>query len=454
MSFTVYGWNPELTKPKRRFVRSYRESRWIITALLTLSTVLNLIDRQTLSILAPFLRGKLHIGVQGYSHIVAAYLLAYSVMYTLGGRFVDWVGERVGMTACIFWWSICTMLTGLASGAWSLGVIRFLLGLGEPGNYPAALRACTRWFPREERGLPVALFSSGSAVGYIVAAPLIAVLTIRFGWRAAFLLPGLLGLIWLAAWLAIYRDPLEDPGVTSQEKARLVRDRELAANAPLPSWASLLRNRNVLALLLSRFVSDPVSYFYAFWIPEYLMRERGFSLSAIGEYAWIPFVAAAAGGMAGGRASDLLIQRGVAPGAARRRILYISAVVAPLGVFTSQVKSASMALVLMSIMAFVVYCWFINTAAIIPDIVSDRAVGSVLGMIGTAGSASGVLFTFLVGFLVSHYASYRAVFAILGSMHVVAAIVLWSVSADEVKLGPDLAELPKGITRRGLVHPS
>ncbi len=441
------------SKPKIRFGRSYRETRWIITALLTLSTILNLIDRQTLSILAPFLRDKLHISVQGYSHIVAAFLLAYSVMYTFGGRFVDWIGERIGMTACILWWSICTMLTGLASGVWSLGIIRFLLGLGEPGNYPAALRATTRWFPREERGLPIALFSSGSAIGYVVAAPLIAILTIRFGWRTAFLFPGLLGLLWLAAWLAVYRNPLEDSRVTSQEKARLMRDQELATNAPLPSWGSLLRNRNVLALLLSRFVSDPVSYFYAFWIPEYLMRERGFSLSAIGEYGWIPFVAAAAGGMIGGRASDLLIQRGVAPGVARRRVLYISAAIAPLGVFTSQVKSASMALFLMSIMAFVVYCWFINTAAIIPDIVTDRAVGSVLGMIGTAGSASGVLFTFLVGFLVSHYASYRAVFAILGSMHVVAAIILWWLSTDEVKHDAHLAGLPNGTAGRRLVHP-
>jgi ACS family hexuronate transporter-like MFS transporter len=193
-----------------------------------------------------------------------------------------------------------------------------------------------------------------------------------------------------------------------------------------------MKNRNVIALLLARFFSDPVSYFYAFWIPEYLTRERGFSLSAIGMYAWIPFVAAAIGGMVGGRASDLLIQRGVPPAKARRIILYISAAFAPLGVFTSQVRSASMAILLMSVMSFVVYCWFINTAAIIPDIVTERAVASVLGIVGTAGSASGVVFTFLVGFLVSRYSSYRAVFLILGSMHLIAALILWWVSADPV----------------------
>ncbi len=429
MPFPVFP----VTVPLIRFRRNYRKTRWVITALLTVSTILNFIDRQTLSILAPFLRDKFHISVEGYSHIVAAFLIAYSVMYTVGGRFVDWVGERSGLAVCIFWWSVCTMLTGLASGAWSLGIIRFLLGLGEPGSSPAALRASTRWFPREERGLPIAIFSSGSAVGYIFAAPLIAFLTLRFGWRVAFLVPGLLGLIWLAAWLAIYGNPLEGTTISKDDRAKLVRDHEEGCpDSRLPSFRSLLSNRNILALLLARFFSDPVSYFYAFWIPEYLRRERGFSLSAIGMYAWIPFVAAAIGGMLGGRASDLLIQRGVPPAKARRLILYGSAVFAPLGVFTSQVRSASMAIVLMSVMSFVVYCWFINTAAMIPDIVTERAVASVLGIIGTAGSASGVLFTFLVGFLVSRYSSYRAVFFILGSMHLVAAFILWWLSADPV----------------------
>lgn len=428
-------------KPGFQIGGSYRGTRWLITAWLTLSTILNLIDRQTLSILAPFLRNRFQISVQEYSHIVAAFMLAYSVMYTFGGRFVDWAGERIGMAACIFWWSICTMLTALTNGAWSLGIVRFLLGLGEPGNYPAALRATTRWFPREERGLPIALFSSGSAVGNMIAAPLIALVALRFGWRAAFILPGFLGLIWLVGWLAIYRNPAEDPGVTREELARLRGDEEqVAADAPLPSWGTLLKNRNVLALILSRFVSDPVSYFYAFWIPEYLMRKRGFSVADIGLYAWIPFVAGAIGGMVGGRASDLLIQRGIPAAKARRLILYASAAIAPLGIFTSQVRSAATAIFLMSVMSFVVYCWFINTAAMIPDVVSDRAVGSVLGVIGTAGSASGVLFTLLVGLLVSRYSSYRAVFAIAGSMHLVAAAILWSLSRDQVAHTASLQE--------------
>lgn len=182
----------------------------------------------------------------------------------------------------------------------------------------------------------------------------------------------------------------------------------------------------MLALVLCRLVSDPVWYFYIFWIPEYLRRERGFSLAEIGLYAWIPFVAGAVGGMVGGRASDRLVHAGVRPARARTRVLYISAAIAPLGMFTSRVHTAAAAIVLIAVMAFVVYSWFINTAALIPDLFSEKVVGSVLGLMGTAGSAGAVVFTTLVGFLLTHY-SYAAVFLLAGSMHLLASLLLWSL---------------------------
>jgi len=415
-------------KPFLTFGWDYRRMRWFIACWLALSTVLNLVDKQTLSILAPLLRDQFHLSVQGYSNIVTAFMVSFTVMYTVGGRLVDWLGERFGMAACIFWWSLFTMLTGFAQGALSLGVVRFLLGLGEPGNYPAALRATTRWFPKAERGFPIALFSSGGAVGNVIAPPLIAGLTLLFGWRAAFFLPGALGLLWLAVWLAVYRVPAGYPGIARQDLQQLETEENISS-IDFAQWAALLKNRNVLALLLSRFVSDPVWYFYVFWIPEYLKRERGFSLSEIGMYAWIPFVAGAIGGMTGGRLSDLLIRRGIPPPKARARVLYVAAAVAPLGILTSQVHSPATAIALIAVMAFVVYTWFINTAAMIPDVVSEKTVGSVLGFIGTAGSAGGVLFTPLVGYLVTHY-SYHAVFAMAGSMHVAGALILWALRKD------------------------
>jgi ACS family hexuronate transporter-like MFS transporter len=409
---------------------TYRQLRWIIAGWLTLSTILNLVDRQTLSILAPLLRDKFHMSQQDYAHIVSAFLISYAVMYTVGGRFVDWIGERVGMAACILWWSICTILTSLAQGFWSLGIIRFLLGLGEPGNYPAALRATTRWFPKAERGLPIALFSSGSAVGNIIAPPMIAGLMLLWGWRAAFIIPGALGLVWLVVWLWIYRLPEHLPGISPEELAWIRNENSqgvASASASGPQrWGDLLKDRNVLALVLCRLVSDPVWYFYLFWIPEYLTRERGFSLAEIGLYAWIPFVAGAVGGMVGGRASDRLVHAGVRPARARTRVLYISAAIAPLGMLTGKVHTAAMAIALIAVMAFVVYSWFINTAALIPDLFSEKVVGSVLGLMGTAGSAGAVVFTTLVGFLLTHY-SYTAVFLLAGSMHLLASLILWSL---------------------------
>jgi ACS family hexuronate transporter-like MFS transporter len=398
--------------------------RWLITAWLTLSTVLNVIDKQTLSIVAPFLRETLHISVAQYSYVVTAFLLAYGVMYSVGGWFVDRVGERIGMATCVGWWAVCTMLTSLVQGAFSLGVVRFMVGLGEPGVYPAALKTTTRWFPKTERGTPIALFSSGGAVGNMLAAPMIALVALRFGWRASFLLPGTLGLLWLAGWLTMYRLPEKHPGVTARDLVKLAEEDSTDAKV---GWLALFRNRNVLALVLARLVSDPVNYFYLFFIPEYLKSQRGFSLADIGMYAWMPFVAGAVGGIVGGRWADILAKRGMQPAKAKLRILYGSAAVAPLGILTSQVHSAALALVLMSLMSFIVYCWFINTAALIPDIAPVSQTGSILGIIGTAGTFGGMLFMLLVGFLVTRFGSYQLIFAIVGSVHVIAALALRSM---------------------------
>lgn len=405
------------------FGLSYRKIRWVIAGWLTLSTILNTLDQQTLSVLAPFLRDRFSLSPHDYSNIVTAFLISFTIMYTVGGVWVDRIGERIGMAVCILWLSISTMLGGLARGALSLGAARFLLGVGGPVNYPAALRACTRWFPEAERGLPIALFSSGTAIGSIVAPPFIAALALIFGWRVAFFLPGFLGVLWLAFWLAVYRNPGEYPRISPEELQSLRSDAVQAHGAAHPSWLSLLKNPNVLALVVARFVSDPVWIFYLFWIPEYLKRERGFSLTDIGLYAWIPYVGGAIGGIVAGRASDILIAKGAPPAKARTWILYISAAMAPLGMLTSRVHSSATVILLVAIMAFVAFCWFINTAAIIPDLFSEKVVGSVLGFMGTAGTGGGVLFTVLIGYLLTHY-SYTPVFILAGTMHLLASVVL------------------------------
>jgi MFS transporter, ACS family, hexuronate transporter len=366
--------------------------------------------------------------------IVSGFLVSFAIMYTVGGLWVDRVGERIAMAGFITWFSICTMLGGLSQGFWSLGISRFLLGIGQPGNYPAALRACTRWFPKSDRGVPIAVFSSGGAIGSIIAPPIIVAISLTLGWRAAFFLPGLIGFVWLALWLGIYCFPQDYPEISAAELQLLDVSQDHIAEGEAQDWASLWKDRNVLALVLARFVSDSVWIFYLFWIPEYLKHERGFSLADIGMYAWIPYLGGAMGGIAGGRASDILIAKGVPARKARSRILYISAVVAPLGMFVSHVHSAAMAILLISIMAFVSFSWFINTAAIIPDMFSDKVVGSVLGLMGTAGTVGGILFSTLVGFLLTHY-SYTPVFIIAGTMHLLASFILFTLMKPKVAKG-------------------
>ncbi len=410
-----------------------KKLRWIIIAWLMLSTILNYMDRQTLSVLAPFLRGNLKLTTEEYSNIVAVFMLAYTVMYTVGGRFVDWVGERVGMAACIIWWSIATMLQGLAGGAFSLGVYRFLMAIGEPGNYAAALRATTSWFAKEERGLPIAIYSSGSAVGAVLAPPFIAWMTLHLGWRYALVLPGLGGLIWVAVWIWLYKRPpqYKDGGAKDNSPLRISSEKsDDARRSAVPiRWVDLLKDRNVLALFFARLLADPVWYFYLFWIPEYLSKARHFSLAEIGVYGWIPYLTADVGGIFGGVGSDWLTRAGLSAPSARRRMLYASACVAPIGVLAGWARSPLIALTFISVVTFICFIWFINTTALVSDLLPEQWVGSVQGLIGTAGSGGSVLFTVFVGFLLSHF-SYAAVFLVAGSMHLLAALVLWSVMRD------------------------
>ncbi len=396
-----------------------RRLRWFIIGWITVSTILNLMDRQTLSILAPTLEKELGLTNRGYSNIVNAFLLSYTLMYTVGGRFVDRVGEKIGMTACILWWSVATMLHAAARGTLSLGVFRFLLGVGEPGNYPAALRVTTRWFSKEERGLPIAIFSSGSSVGSLLAPPVISFLTLYFGWRMAFFVPGFLGTLWVLVWAITYRLP----SVTASGAAPLTGFRPDDTQEP-ESLLTLLKNRNVRAIVLARLVSDPVWVFYLYWTPKYLAHSWGYDLKDIGLYAWIPFVFGGLGGISGGMASDWLIRRGLAPARARKWLLYVAGAVAPLGMTIGLARSSAASLALIALMAFVVYVWFIDTAALISDVFPERVVGSILGLMGTAGSVGGMALNWLAGYVVDTYHSYTPIFVVAGSGHLLASLIL------------------------------
>ncbi len=285
--------------------------RWRMISLAFLATVINYLDRQTLSVAAPILREQFHMSNEDYSRVVSAFLFAYTIMNGASGPLIDKLGTRIGYGLCVAWWSVAAALHALARGPVSLGAFRFLLGMGEAGNWPGAVKVVAEWFPESERALACGIFNSGSSVGAIIAPPLVAVLILRIGWQAAFGFVGLAGLLWLIAWLAIYRTP---EGAAA------------AAHEPTVPAMQLLRMRFVQAFTISKIFMDPVWYFYIFWFPEYLKSTRHFNLASIGKFAWIPFAVAGFGNLLGGWLSGVLLRRGLSVTAARKTAVTVFAV--------------------------------------------------------------------------------------------------------------------------------
>jgi len=398
---------------------NYRSVRWVIVALLCAASTVNYIDRQTLSILSPLLRQEFHLTDRDYANIVTAFLVPYTVMYSVGGRLMDRFGARIGLVASFAWWSIATMLTGFAQSGFMLGVYRFLLGVGEPCVFPGGIKVCREWFPARLRAMATGIFSSGSSIGAVIAPPLVAWLTLQFGWRYAFIIPGALGLVSLPLWWRVYRPAKDHPAVTSQDLADIE-----AGNPPVstPPWRQLLKRREVWALILPRLFSDPVWYFYLFWLPDYLQRERNLSLAQVGFYGWIPFLFADLGAFGGGSLSDWLVRRGYSPRRARLTILIGVGCLAPLGALAGIVPSVAAAIAVTCLVAFLTQCWAVNIATLASDIIPE-STGTVTGMMGTAGSFAGAIFAQVLGLVIAYF-GYPAAFALAAVMHPCAATIL------------------------------
>lgn len=409
--------------------RRYSSLRWVVVALLFFATVINYVDRQTLSILGTTLRQELHLTDHEYANCVSAFLLSYAVMYAVSGRIIDRIGVRLGAALSVVWWSIAAMLTSLARGAWSLSFFRFLLGIGEPGIYPAGMKASGEWFPRHLRGTAIGVFSSGSSLGAILAAPLVAWITLRWGWRAAFLAPGLAGLcIWLPLWLTTYRAP-EQAVMTAEEAELLQADAVPEVRRP---WLALLRERKIWAMVLGRLGADPVWYLYLFWLPDYLQRARHMTLTEIGLFAWIPFLFADGGSILGGMISDRLIRRGWAAPRARFAVLCGIAVLAPLGALVGFVHSTITAVAITCLIAFLCQAWAINMGTYVPDLISRRETASVMGLLGTAGSIGGIVFAQILGVSIGWF-GYASAFVMAAVLHPLSLLVLYVLLRPELR---------------------
>lgn len=402
---------------------TYRRVRWGIVALLCTATTINYIDRQTLSILSPLLRRELSLSDRDYANIVTAFLIPYTIMYAFGGRLLDALGVRLGLTLSLAWWSLATMLTAFARSAFSLGLFRFLLGIGEPCVYPAGVKVCGEWFPSHLRATATGLFSAGSSIGAIIAPPLIAFLTLRFGWQYAFLIPGALGLLWLPFWWWLYRPVRQHPAVEPGDLALLSPPSPASSRI---AYAVLLRQRAVWGLLLARFLSDPVWYFYLFWLPDYMQRERGLSLAEVGFYGWIPFLFADLGSIGGGFLSDRLVRRGIDAPRARLLVLAGVGLLAPLGAMAGVAPTLATTIGVTCLVAALTQCWSANTATLAADLVPNEATATVFGLMGTAGSLAGAGFAQVLGLVIAQL-GYPAAFALAACLHPLAAIILWTM---------------------------
>lgn len=379
--------------------------RWWIVGLVFLATLINYVDRLTLSVLAPVITLDLGLTHTQFGGIVVWFLLAYTISQAASGKLYDRIGTRLGFMLSITLWSLAAMAHAFARGIASLSVCRFFLGLGEAGNWPGAAKAIAEWFPVRQRALGMAIFNSGAALGSVVAPPLIVFLSLRYGWQATFIATGMLGFGWLALWALVYRSPDEHPWLTRQEH-KLIRDGQrmgAASAATSPAWRELLRHRQVWAIVVARFLTDPVWWLYLTWLPLYLTQVRGFSLKDIALFAWVPYVAADAGSLLGGWASGHLIARGWSADRARKAVISAGAVLMIAGAGAAFVAKPLAALALIGVVLFGFQVWINNVQTLPSDFFPARAVASVAGLGGTGAGVGSMIFTFTTGAVVDHF---------------------------------------------------
>lgn len=386
--------------------------RWTICALLFFATTVNYADRQILGILAPVLQREIGWSEAQYGIIVTAFQMAYAAGLIGVGRFIDAVGTRLGYALALAWWSCSAMAHGLVTSVFGFGCVRFLLGLGEAGNFPAAVKAVSDWFPRQERALATGWFNSGSNVGAILAPLTVPWLARHFGWRWAFVAVGGAGLLWIAAWLWLYREPALHPRL-SRAELDFIRSDPPESDEPV-SWRVLVCSGPVWGILLARFLTDPVWWFYLFWAPKFLHSQFGLKLDQIGPPVATMYLVSNVGGILGGWFSSRLIRRQWTTNTARKTaMLLCAAMVLPI-VLAPRVTTAASAVALMCLAMAGHQGWSANVFTMVSDMFPRRVVSSVVGICGFGGAIGGMLAASAVGLVLEATHSYISIFALAG----------------------------------------
>lgn len=404
------------------------ELQWYFVAMVTAAIAISYFDRQTLPVAISAIQRSIPLSDQQFSWLQFAFLIPYALLYAVGGRMLDVLGTRRGFMLIMLWWSVACALHGLAMNFAVLLGARCLLGMGEGGAFPAATRVVAEWIPMHQRSTAMGIINAGTAVGSVLAPPLIGIVLLTSGWRMVFFTSGAIGLAWVVWWWARYRGN-NDASISTLD-ARVV--------AQQLSFLEIAGMRKVQVLVFAKFMSDSAWYFYLFWLPKYLYDVRGFDIKHVSYYAWIPYAASGVGSFLGGWLSSVLLAKGRSLDFSRKFVLGLSALFMPVVMFVPHVP-VGWALLLFSIAFFCQQSWSGLIMTLPADIFPLSAVGSVSGLIGFGGAIGGAIFGVVAGFLLSHGFGYGTLFCIVGTFHIIGflAILLMEGKVQPLR-APDL----------------
>jgi ACS family hexuronate transporter-like MFS transporter len=397
--------------------------RWVICALLFFATTINYMDRQVLGILAPTLQKDIGWSEAQYGAIVSWFTLAYAFGYLGAGGLMDKLGTRIGFAISVFIWSLAAMGHALARSVAGFGVARAALGVGESGNFPASIKTVAEWFPVRERAFATGIFNAGSNIGAVVTPLVVPWIALRYGWQGAFIAVGLLGLVWLAFWLPVYRRPREHPRLSAAELAYIESD---ASEPPIKvRWASLFRYRQTWAFAIGKFLTDPIWWFYLYWLPKFLDARYGIKLASIAAPLIVIYLMADVGSIGGGWLSGALIKRNHTVNFSRKITMLIAALIIVPTMFAPAANGLWLSVAIVAVAAAAHQWWSANIFTLASDMFPRRALGSVVGVGGFAGAMGGVLFQRVTGLVLqSNGDNYTPIFVVCGLAYVTALAII------------------------------
>jgi ACS family hexuronate transporter-like MFS transporter len=397
--------------------------RWTICAMLFFATSINYMDRQVIALLKPTLSHSIGLTEINYGYIVDAFQLAYALGLLIAGRLVDKIGTRLGYIVVMGIWSLSAMGHALASTAFEFGIARFFLGIGESGNFPAAIKTVAEWFPQSERSLATGIFNSGANVGAILAPLIVPWVTIRFGWRASFLTTGVFSLLWIAWWYRYYRKPSDHPTLTGTELRHIYQEAATQMGPSVP-WVKLLGYRQTWAFAVSKFLTDPIWWFYLFWLPSYFSSKFHLNLAHLGLPLIIVYNMSAVGSIGGGWLPAPFRKLGLSPEGARLAAMFFCACLVVPVFLIGRLNSEWVAIGLLGIAAGAHQGWSANLFTTASDMFPRSAVGAVVGIGGMAGSVGGALLAFITGHVLERTHSYGSLFITASSVYLIALLVM------------------------------